>query len=92
MSDKKKYDSTVSFQGKKLADIKFKVETIFTDSFLWIKVDHHNQDFIVYLDNKSDPDDISRFEAEFKQCKIRIWKEISLAELRNPSPQMASRR
>lgn len=87
MSEKKKYDSTVCFQGKKLADIRFKVETIFPDSFLWIKVDHHNQDFIIYLDDKADPDEIKKFESDIKlkMCKIRIFKEISLEALCAPS-------
>lgn len=81
MADTKKYDSTVSFQGKKLADIKFKVETIFEDSFLWIKVDHHQREFIIYLDHTANINKVKNFEKEFKQCRITVWKEISLKAL-----------
>ena len=91
MADKKKYDSTVSFQCKKLAQIEFAVNIIFPDSFLWIKVDHHNQNFIVYLDNKANPDKIQKFQTDFKMCKIKIFQEISLSDLRAPSMKHASR-
>lgn len=91
MADRKKYDSTVCFQGKRLADIQFRVESIFNDSFLWIKVDHHKKEFIISLDNKAHPDKIQQFEADFKQCKIKIFQEISLAVLRAPSLKAAGR-
>ena len=91
MSKGKKYDSTVSFQGKRLGQIQFLVETLFNESFLWIKVDHHNKDFIVFLSDKSDPVKVKTFETEFKQCKVRIFKEISLEELRNPCIKTSSR-
>ena len=90
-SNSKKYDSTVSFQCKKLAQIEFAAGIIFPDSLLWIKVDRHNQNFIIYLDSKAEADKIQKFSADFKMCKIKIFKEISLADLRNPSGILAPR-
>lgn len=91
MEGPKKYDSTVSFQGKKLAQIRFVSETIFQDSLLWIEVDHHNQDFIVFIDNKALPAKAEKFEKDYKMCKLRIFQEISMEDLRNPSRAQGSK-
>lgn len=90
MSNKKKYDSTVSFQCKRLGQVQYAAGILFRESLLWIKVDHGNRIFIVYVDDKVNSDNISNFTLEFKQCKVIIFKEISLEELRNPSMKILS--
>lgn len=91
MSATKKYDSTVSFHGKKRGDIEYAAKNWFFDSFLWIKVDHDKAKFVVFVSDKAEPDKITQFEKEFcRQCKIKIFKEISLDDLRNPFRPIAA--
>lgn len=87
--DKKQYDSTVSFECKKKAQVEFAAKIFFSDSFLWTKVDHDERKFIIYVDDKVNPEKLGQFKGEFRMCRVHIFKEISLEELRNPSRQAA---
>lgn len=89
MEPKKKYDSTVSFEHKRLGQVEFAAKITFSDSFLWSKVDHDKQKFIIFIDDKANPDKIVKFKKDFHMCIVHIFKEISLEQLRNPYGQPA---
>lgn len=91
MAENKKYDSKVSFEHKRLDQVREAAEVVFRESLLWIKVDHNARKFIIYVEDKSDIEEIKYFEGKFKMCRIKIFKEISLEALRAPYLKTAGR-
>lgn len=85
MSDTKKYDSMVCFQGKRVAEVRTLAKEIFQDSFLCIEVDHHKMEFVIRLDHRIDAKRAEKFQSDHKQCRLVVYKEISLQSLKTSS-------
>lgn len=81
ISSRKKYNSDICIDGKRIGAMRQLAIAIFEDSFLSIEVQMPERIFIVRLDNEIDPEQLRQFEDKHKLCKVIVYQPIDFSAL-----------
>lgn len=78
---RKKFNSDICIDGKRIGYMRQLARAIFGDSFLTIEVNQHELIFIIRLDNSVDKKTLNDFKQKNKSCKIIVYKPIDISLL-----------
>lgn len=84
-NDRKKFDSDICIDGKRIGTMRQIAKATFRDSFLSIEVRMPDRIFIVRLDDRAPSGELKEFTSKHRLCRIILYKEIDLSALMNAS-------
>lgn len=81
-TDRKKFNSDICIDGKRIGTMRQIAKAAFRDSFLSIEVKMPDRVFMLRLDHHIDKEELKEFTDKHRLCKVQIYKEIKLSDLR----------
>lgn len=81
-NNRKKFNSDICIDGKRIGTMRQIAIAAFRDSFLSIEVKMPDRVFLLRLDHRINKNELQDFKNKYRLCKVIIYKEIQLSELR----------
>ena len=73
---KKKYDSQIYVDGKRMSAMKEIAKVKFQDSFLSIGITKTAEKFIIMVNDLVDMKEVEKFEEKYPLCNVEVYKKI----------------
>lgn len=80
--DRKTYKSDICLDGKRLRAMREIAEAAFGESFMFIEVSDGR--FLVRVEDTIDMNAYQRFTERYPLCRVRIYSERDISELKSP--------
>lgn len=83
LNDRKKYNSDICIDGKRIGVMRQIANATFGKSFLSIEVQMPDRIFVVRVDNNIDVIDLKEFEDKYKLCRVIVYQPIDFSSNRS---------
>lgn len=81
-TNRKKFDSDICIDGKRIGTMRQISKATFRDSFLYIEVSMPARVFVLGLDNQIDKEQLIDFKEKYPLCKVIVYQPIDFCGIK----------